>query len=168
MENTNDILDGGSGAVATGQRPVFLKVLCILTFVGSGLGIIGALIGLMTAGMTEESMRLSQSLMSDSPFNDLLSVNFEEMMRWQKYSQLASLGGSLLCLTGALMMWRLKKIGYFLYIPGWIIPLAVSAMATKYIMTGWLASFGVAGIVLNVIIAAAFIVMYGLNVKHMK
>lgn len=168
MENTNDILDGGSDAVATGERPVFLKVLCILTFVGSGLGIVGALIGLMTSGMTEESLRMSQSIMQDSPFNDILSFNFEEMVRWQNYSNFANLGGSLLCLAGALLMWRLKKIGYFLYIPGWIIPLVVSAMAMKYIMSGWLASFGVVGIVLNAMIAAAFIIMYGLNVKHMK
>ena len=34
-------------------RPAFLTVLCILTWVGSGLGLIGGLFGLMSASVLE-------------------------------------------------------------------------------------------------------------------
>ena len=39
--------------VQTTERPVFLTVLCILTFIGSGLSLLFALIGLVAAGAIE-------------------------------------------------------------------------------------------------------------------
>ena len=169
MENSNDVLDVNSGENRTPEKkPVFLKVLCILTFVGSGLGLLTAVFGLLGSGMSEESFRMSQRLLSDSPFDDFMSVDFEEMIRWQRYGALANLVGSILCLTGAFLMWNLKKVGYYLYIPGWIIPVTVGAIGMQYIMSGWLANFGVFGVVVNVLFAAAFIIMYGVNYKHLK
>ena len=165
METSNDILDVNINQ-NNGQIPVFLKVLCILTFVGSGLGIIGALFGFISSGASEESLRLSARIMHDSPFGN--SINFEEMMKWQVYTNWANLIGSLLTLAGGLLMWKLKKLGYYLYIPGWIIPITVSAIGMKYMLSGMFAGMGYVGVGINVVIAAAFIIMYGLNFKHLK
>lgn len=165
METSGDILDENINQ-SYGQIPVFLKVLCILTFVGSGLGILGALMGFVSSGMTEESMRISTRMMQNTPFGD--SINFEEMMRWQVYTNWANLIGSLLTLAGGILMWKLRKIGYYLYIPGWIIPVAISAIGMRYMLTGMFAGMGFVGIAINVIFAAAFIIMYGLNYKHLK
>ena len=171
MEDSKDLLDNtasGNYVYTPPARPVFLTVLCILTFVGSGFGLLASVFGLLFSGVNDASMSLAQRSMDRSPFSEAINFNFEEIARWTTYSQWANLLGSALCLTGALMMWKLKKIGFFLYIPGWIIPVTISAFSMQYIMTGWLANFGAIGIVINVIFAAGFIVMYGLNYKALK
>lgn len=173
MEDSKDLLDNtasGNYVYTPPARPAFLTVLCILTFVGSGFGLISALFGLMFSGMNDASFQMMERSMENNPFADSFGFNFEEMARWTAYSQWANLVGSALCLTGALMMWKLKKIGFFLYIPGWIIPVTISAIAMQYIMSGSgvFSNFGSLGIVVNVIFAAAFIIMYGVNYKHLK
>lgn len=145
---------------------MFLKVLCILTFVGAGLGVLGGLIGFFTMNLVRESMEVANSMSEE--IYDRMGMNMEAVYDWQVYSNLANFIGALLCLTGALLMWRLKKIGYYLYVPGAILPVIVGAIAMQYIMTGIMAGFGMIGIVINVLISGAFIVMYGLNLKYLK
>lgn len=149
------------------KLPVFLKVLCILTFVGSGLGILGALGGLAMGGMNE---RLLQD-MNDigGGIYDDLGMDIDAMIAWTKYSNIANLFGSALCLTGALMMWKLKKVGFYLYVPGNLIPAIVSVFAMQYIMpSGPFAAIGTAGAAFGIIFSIAFIVMYGVNYKHLR
>ena len=148
------------------KRPVFLKVLCILTFVGSGMGITSAVISLLIGGMSEESFRILQQM--DGGILGGFATDLEEMMRWQKYINFANLAGSAICLAGALMMWRLKRVGFYLYLPGALIPLTVSIFGMQHIMTGFMANIGMFSIVLSGIFTAAFIVMYGINFKHLK
>ena len=76
-------------------RPTFLTVLCILTFIGSGLGVIGNLLGL--AG--------SAALASFSTGGGAM---------WS----VVGLAASGLCLYGAIQMWGLKKQGFMLYAAG--------------------------------------------------
>ena len=78
-----EILDGGS---APAKRPVFITVLCILTFIGSGWGIISAL------------ARTEPSLNAYAPY--------------YKWVELLFCVGTL---VGALLMWRLKKTGLYLW-----------------------------------------------------
>ena len=146
------------------QRPPFLTVLCILTYVGAGFGIIGGLIGLIAMSATSETYE------SLSEFGDpSISEPFENAMRWSKISQLLALLGSALCLIGALFMWRLKKIGYYIYIPGQILPLIGSFMTMNSFAGGTLfAGFGMVAIGISFIFPLAFIIMYGVNLKYMK
>lgn len=162
MERIDDLNE----EVAVSQRPNFLKVLCILTFIGSGLGILGAIIGFFTTDFMRQSMELADEL-SDGMY-DRMGMDMQAMMEWQTYINLGNLVGALFCLTGALMMWKLKKIGYFIYVPGALIPVIVSFIGMNYIMSGMMAGFGMLGVVFNLFISAAFIVMYGLNLKHLK
>ncbi len=92
---SDDIIDSTSPA-GTGTRSTFLTVLCILTFIGSGLGVLGGLMGL--AG--------SSALARFAPTGGL--------MIWT----LLGLAAAGLCLTGAIMMWGLKKQGFMLYAAG--------------------------------------------------
>lgn len=147
--------------------PVFLKVLCILTFVGSGMGILGALLNLVLYSASSNIFRTANEL-SDGMY-DRMGMNIDEMMRWTAYSNYANLVGSLLCLTGALLMWKLKKSGFYLYVPGNLLPLIVSFFAMNHIMgSGPFASFGVAGVMFSGLFYIAFIVMYGINFKHLR
>ncbi len=157
-----DSLDQFDDEVKPAKLPVFLKVLCILTFVGSGMGILGALMNLLLKGFLEKTANQTHGLY------DAMGVNVEEMLRWQMYSNIANLLGSLLCLFGALMMWRLKRVGFYLYVPGNLIPLIVSFFAINHVIGGPFAGFGIAGVALGSIFYFAFIVMYGVNYKHLR
>ncbi len=166
-----EVIDGQSSmsnpqGASKGGIPVFLKVLCILTFVGSGLGILGAFINMATKKMTERTFQSMNRFGSD--LFDTVGFNLDEMMRWQTYMNVANLIGALLCLAGALMMWRLKKIGFYLYVPGAIIPAIVSAIGVQYMMSGFMSGLGTAGAVIGGLISVAFVIMYGLNFKHLK
>jgi len=147
--------------------PAFLKVLCILTFVGSGLGILGALGGFAMGGMNERLMQDMNNI--GGGIYDQMGLDIDAMIVWTKYSNIANLLGSALCLTGALMMWKLKKVGYYLYVPGVVIPAVVSVFAMRHILpSGPFAGLGTASIVVGFIFSAAFIVMYGVNYKHLR
>ena len=161
-----DIIDNDSNYGGAQKLPVFLKVLCILTFVGSGLGILGAFIGFLTSDMAVESYELMQS-MGGGGF-DVLGFDLEEMVKWQNYMNIGNLVGSVLCLMGALMMWKLKKVGFYLYLPGSIIPLVVTGIGMQYVFTGFMSGLGIFSVVINGIFTAAFIIMYGVNFKHLR
>jgi hypothetical protein len=146
MEETNET-----------TRPAFLKVLCILTWVGSGIGLISGLIGLLGASAYE-----------NIDFGDAaLNASMEKM----KMIQYVSLACIVLCIIGSVMMWQMKKAGFYIYAIGEIAPIAVS-----FIVLGELATSGGAiggGIaasagIIGAIFPLAFVIMYGLNLKHLK
>lgn len=157
----DELLD--SGTEMQRKRPVFLLVLCILTFVGAGLGLLGAVFSVFTMSQTEALYSQMNNFGSD------FGIDFEETYKWTKISNYMNLLGNALCLAGALFMFKLKKIGYYIYIPGQLLPLIGSYLAINSVFTGGIfAGLGVVSIVFTAMIAIAFIVMYGLNLKHMK
>lgn len=165
MDQESNLIDNETNNVT--KRPMFLKVLCILTFVGSGLGILGGLWGFSGAStdMIVESVKHSREVQGvTTVFNEA------EYAQWYFYSSVAGLIGSLACLTGALLMWKLKKIGYFIYLPGYMIPFIVSIVALPHMDVGVEMSgfIGAVSVAFNGLIMLAFFIMYGVNVKHMK
>ncbi len=150
---------------ASGKRPSFLTVLCILTFVGAGFGIIGGLFGILTMGTMERTMTAANSLTQGSP----IGIDFENAYRWMKIAQVLNLVGSALCLAGALFMWNVRKLGFYIYVPGQVLPIIGSFMTMNSVFGGSiLGNFGIAMTVFSMIFPIAFIIMYGLNLKHMR
>jgi hypothetical protein len=119
--------------VQTNQRPTFLTVLCILTFISSGLGVLFGIIGLVAAGAIES-------------FAAYLPVGVDGGI----VKSIISLVLVAASLYGAIQMWKLKKLGFYIYAAANVILLVMS--------------FGIFGL----IITAAFIVMYYLNLKAME
>lgn len=172
MEDDLDlIIDNGDKPLFDGKRPVFVTVLCILTFVGAGFGIISGIIGLFTMGAMEE---LTSSITDmDEAFETEIGMDFQNMYRWSKIAQILALVGSVLCLAGALFMWHLKKSGFFIYVLGQVLPiigtfLTMNSMFSGAGMFGGFAGFGYIMTFLAMIFPLAFIVMYALNLKYMK
>lgn len=114
-------------------RPVFLTVLCILTFIGSGLGLLFGLLGLVAAGAIESFAQYLPVGVDSGIFKSIILI--------------VMLAGSL---YGAIQMWKLKKLGFYIY---------AAANVVLLIM-----SFGIMGLIFT----ALFIVLYGLNLKHME
>ncbi len=173
MEENKEILDINE-VNPEQKRPAFITVLCILTFVGAGLGLLTGLWSLFTIGQVQDTFDTLDRL---GGFGESSLGGMDDFYRWTKISVYLNLLGNAMCLTGALMMWNLKKIGYFIYIPGQLIPLIGSFMVISS-MTGFMgaagpgggmfASMGMIGFFIGALFPAAFIIMYGVNLKHMN
>lgn len=118
---------------AEAKRPTFLTVLCILSFIGCALQLLGNIATIGTAiGIV----------------NVLAAV---------------------ICFVGVLLMWKLKKTGFYIYVVGEIAPIIVGI-----IVLGAAGLFSFAGgffakiMVLAYVFPIAFLIMYGLNFKHLK
>lgn len=156
------------------ERPVFLTVLCILTFIGAGLTLIGQLISLATKPLVEASTVMVEESMTDamdafssssSGFSSLIeSFMGQGMKALENYTELILVRviGTLVLLFGALLMWKLKKTGFFLFVGG----KAFIIIAVFIIMgaTG-MAFLSVVG---TLFVAIAFSIMYAVNLKHMQ
>ena len=174
MEENENVLDLDS-VTATGgpKRPAFITVLCILTFVGAGIGLLSSLFSLFTLGQLQSTMDTFDRI--GSGFNDS-DNDLTDVYKWQKIQVYLSLLGNGMCLAGALLMWKLKKAGFFIYVPGQIIPFfgavmvftSMSGMMDSTIGGGFFGMASALGLIFAAIFPLAFIIMYGVNLKHLK
>lgn len=144
-----------------GERPGMLTALCILTFIGSGLVSLLGLIGIFASGwvMSLLGAQVDQAAAEagGGAAVEAAAAEVEGAMAMGTGILIAAfvlvLGLALLSLFGAIKMWSLKKSGFIMYAIGtglWAVICILGA--------SWLAA--VASIV--------FIVLYGMNLKHMK
>lgn len=147
------------------SRPLFLSVICIITFVFSSLGLLGSIWG--CAPSTIESGLVAMLEMQAKEL-DFVVFNESEYLKWTFYSNVAGIVGGILSVIGALAMWRLKKNGYYIYIIGYLVTTVVGFLAMSYISIGSQGGMGKAIFILNIFAMIAFFVMYGLNLKHMR
>jgi hypothetical protein len=144
------------------KRPQFLTVLCILTYVGVGVGIIGSVLAWW--GMSVMSKMIAENGGDPEGIPGLDPDKIEQTMAMIKYSNvmlISGIVGSLICLLGALQMWQQKKMGFYIYVVGEVAPLIVSAVCLGSLaFAGW----GIIGVVFP----TTFIVLYAMNLKHLS
>jgi len=165
MNTEIDLLDKEINEVTdVKERPSFITVLCILTFCGAGLAIVTSLFSMLMMGQLESTMQN----MNDSFGSTDSNLDLGNSYRWMKLSYIFSLAGSILCLIGALFMWRLKKNGFFIYVAGQVLPMISSFMTMNSTNMGAFSGFEMTVTIIGMMFPVAFIIMYGLNLKHMK
>ena len=124
----------------TGERPGFLTVLCILTFIWSGIAILGSLLGMLGMGA-------------------LMSM-FGGAAAGGSLYMIAILIVTIVSLFGAIQMWGLNKKGFTYYAAangiGLIMPYVFGF------------PFVFSSFMIGLLITGGFIVMYYLNIKHMS
>lgn len=133
------------------KRPKLLSVLCILTFISSGLGILSCIITPLTANMVKEYM--------------INAPNYDETQMAESLKVIEAGWGYFLLtlvlvvgsLIGAIMMWKLKKIGFHFY--------AFSNLAVLFVPTLVL---GIAISWVSIIFSVAFIGLYAMHLKVMR
>jgi hypothetical protein len=145
------------------RRPQFLTVLCILTYIGVGIGIIGSIGAWWAMRFLSNTMQQNGGELEGLPGMDD-PQKIEQTLAMMKYSNAMMISGilcSLTCLLGALQMWKQKKSGFYIYVAGEIAPFFVSlvCLGTSTII-GW----GVLGLIIPLL----FIVLYTLNFKHLS
>lgn len=135
---SEEIIDAGNTS-GTGERPTFLTVLCILSFIGAGISIVLLLMVTVLAGAATGAVGATSGV----------------GMMWTYI--LLAIAMVAVSLIGVIKMWKLQKQGFYLYtgaaIAGIIIDVSLSGTDFN---------------IVSVLITAAFIAMYGANLKHMK
>jgi hypothetical protein len=146
------------------KRPTFLTVLCILSFIVIAMGIIASLtqyFAMAEKGNMLNNFGGSKNKDLAASFGALVAafgVDFEKMGR----AALIQAFVSIPIFIGVLLMWKQKKIGFYVYIVSSlvqpIIPLlmGIELLGDLMTMATW-----------SVIVTMVFIVLYGLNLKHM-
>lgn len=108
-----------------------LNVLTILTFIGSGVGILLTIatpfISKFFMGFMEKGME--GATLSDSQLADIEKAKAAFALMEKNMTLLIATGivACVLCIAGAIMMRKLKKEGYFVYVAGRVLPLIVGA-----------------------------------------
>jgi len=153
----------GGGAPEAGKRPVFLTVLCILSFIAAGFGILGyiTLIGVATAasaiaGAASDAMGAVEGMEGMEDFGDAMAAVAGPSigMMWANIvvGFLATIAG----LVGVLKMWKLKEQGFMIYAGATIVSIIMSIIYTGFMIN-----------IVGIVIGGAFIAMYYVNKKHM-
>lgn len=128
------------------QRPTFLTVLCILSFIGAGIVIIALLLGAVAGGVVEAGAAQAEANGAE--------VTVETSGLWTLLIVQSIITAA--SLVGVIKMWRLQKQGYFIYVGA-----SVAGIIAGVVLTG---VFSVTSLLFPVL----FIVLYGLNLKHME
>lgn len=147
--------------------PSGLNVLTILTFVGCGLGI---LFTLLTPVINKFFLGMMEKAQTSGA--DLTAKQLEEMEKGKAVMELTQANmvplmavgiiGIVLCLVGAIMMRKLKKDGYLLYVGGELMP-----MIGSFIILGTAQFTGVTSIIMVVGLPLLFVILYTLQRKHL-
>ncbi|MGD0711717.1 MAG: hypothetical protein ABR968_11140 [Bacteroidales bacterium] len=145
--------------VETKKMPGFLKVLCILSFVGIGLGFISAIYNIFTFQSTIDAMKSLNGLLGGTD----LGSSIDALIKYGQIVYIINAVCVIICLIGVLMMWKLKKTGFYIYLVGEIAPAIFS-----FALLGGFGALGTMAMVMGLIFPIAFIIMYGLNLKHMS
>ena len=135
------------------KRPVFLTVLCILTFIGAGFAILSELVVLFLPSSFMEGMQVQFADMLGEEKAEEMVASFVLQSRLAPYQLVLSI----LSLTGANKMFQLKRIGFYLYTLAQVLLVVLPGL-----IGGQWAILGAA------FWAILFIVLYAVNLKSMK
>lgn len=166
----NDELDDFNFDDEKEQRPAFLTVLIVLTWIAVGLAVIGSLNTLMNSGSSSDQIEEGMAAFDAFPNNDPAWSGFiDDTREFLVYSldnmmsiQLWTLVFYLIEGFAALLMFNLKKNGFWLYLACQIgfLGITFAFYPSGNIMT-------TLSIVTNLIVSLIFIFLYGLNLKHL-
>ncbi|MDE5611973.1 MAG: hypothetical protein K2I90_08165 [Odoribacter sp.] len=154
------------------QRPQFLTVLCILTFIGSGWGILSNLFSIFTADMLNDSyvqMEQYSTLQGEMEGNASFWANFlrssmemaQVAMLYAREIATMQLVLGIVSLLGAVLMFQLRRVGFYLYVTAQILMLLVFPYFAGFSSVVILSMFG------SALFSVVFIAMYAVHVKYM-
>jgi hypothetical protein len=141
------------------QRPEMLKILCILSFIMCGLLLIAYSVGTMFISLKAETINQvwDKVVESNPQFADRDPVEF-----FHEFGMICLYGliATVFSLIGVIMMWRLDRIGFFIY--------TVAELATNlFSMSGDNESRSLGGTIFMVLLDLVFIILYFTQLKAM-
>ena len=155
-------------------RPQFLKVLCILSFIMCGIMLLFGLLGLKNLFMSADDLMAMNPMISKLPADSYQMIL--DSMQYKDVNAILALLIPVISLTGVIYMWKLKKGGFYIYLIGELLPYILSpltkSMSMMYAMSSLWGDKGT--MIINVFVGLVvvfdvlFIILYALNLKHMK
>jgi hypothetical protein len=147
------------------KRPVFLTILCILSFLGIIIVIISSLMNILSPSGSQKMLEK----MGPMANSILGSMDHEKYAYYNEINNYVSFIAAFVCFAGVLMMWKLKRAGYFIYALGEVTPpLMVFVLFSDFFSNPVLSLAFLVSAVLMSTAAIAFLIMYGVNLKHMS
>lgn len=154
-------------------RPQLLKVLCILSLIGGLYFVVYGAVESFTeiparlvAFQDRQNQANMEKLGPDHPLNKMNEGQAGMMAKSVEYAKplgYSHIGLGLLSLAGVWFMWNLKKIGFALYV------LAQVGLHTgSFLALGTEDEWGNASQVFGAVVTIVFIVLYAVNLKHMR
>ena len=140
---SDQILDNNGQSSIPAGRPTFLTVLCILTFIGSGLGV-------LTYVFSTVAFTTMYDMLLRVPGMEILLAGGVAF-----FAVLLAL--AIISLLGAVQMWQLKKSGFYMYVGA-----NLAAFLVPIVMLG--IPFDMLGFAL----IAIWIGMYAANFKYLR
>jgi hypothetical protein len=160
---------------AAPRRNTFLTVLCILTFIFSGVSLVNNISTYMNADVSstfmeqtvdnaqqevEKKLGSENDSLTNKVMTDIRDISDPESL---KKSALFSIVSYIMTLTGAFLMFRLQKIGFWIYLAGtivWVIgPIATGGL--NNLMSQALT-------VIMAVTGFVFVILYAVNLRYMK
>lgn len=145
----------------TPERPDFLKILCILSFVACGLLILLCSLGTLVFALDEATIEevWSKAIETNPQLEALDATSFLHNFGLICVYMLIATAFSL---TGVIMMWRMEKMGFYIYV--------VAELSTHFFRmdSGNQQETSYVGLIFGIAIDLIFIAMYFVNLKHMN
>ena len=153
------------------ERPTFLTVLIILTWLAVAGTISSSLFSLINSGDTAEQMEQSMAAFDNIPNDNPMVAKYiddlkefsQAALQNMKALNLSNLISYLIEGFAALLMFNLKKIGLWIYIASQVgfILVFYTFYPSDNIMT-------TITLVFTIIFSLLFSILYGVNAKHLK
>lgn len=162
--SSNDVLNFAEEN--NSKLPQSLNVLTILTFIGCGIGALGAVATPFIMKFSKEMMDKASAMsteMSDKQLAEIERGRHMIELTQQNIVPLTIIGviGITACLIGALWMRKLKKDGYWLYVAGEVLPLVGNLIFLGTAAYADWKSY------LGLIIPVVFIILYTMQRKYL-
>ena len=150
------------------MRSQFLTLLCILTFLSCAWGVADAVVSFAQPDAVSQSMRddrpklttgkdkPAQKYFEDRTTDDVPDPSDPKQVRSLAVAQFLY---SLTTLTGAILMFRLRRIGFWIYVAGVAIGLVVPILLT---------GFGALNTSFGVFFSLLFVILYWNTIKEMS
>jgi len=162
-----------TNGTTTGQRPTLLTVICILSFIAGAFGLWSGFQNAFTDAPQrelEEAKAQSQEMREQfGDSNPMMTAMMEDSIRIQEnlvaHAKSIGYSGLVLNLIGVLgvwLMWNLKKNGFWIY----LLSTVGGVVSGLLIMTGgWMANLSLG---IGILISLVFVILYAVNLKHMR
>jgi hypothetical protein len=154
------------------KRPQLLTVLCILSFIMCALGVLSGIFNLYQTQpdvmqKNIEQVRAVSPEMADQMENQMIAMDNNAFMKIYPYLNFIFI---LLSFMGVLMMWNLKRNGFYLYSIAEILPYSSMIFMDKDAMKipGLPAGSMMVGMVIMIAIDVLFVFLYSRNLKEMN
>jgi len=151
-------------------RPLFLTILCALTFIGSVAGIIINTIGYINSAARVELIKSGESKTQlknifsggkQADANEVIRVGNVNVENYEKFS-IGCIASYILCLVGSVLIFKLKRTGFYSFTLGTFFNLIA-----HFLLFG--DNFGIMGVsILAALGGLVFIILFGINLKYME